>query len=251
VATCHDFFNFIAVAVLLPIELATGILQRSATTVSALLGDIGGVTYKSPLKVALKTAVKPVKHFAAWIFESERGQGVAIIFISAALIFLALMLLVRALRAMMQTRVEVSLNRVLGRRMVISVLVGIVVTVMVQSSSITTSLLVPLAGARIVTIQQAFPITVGANIGTTVTALLASMAVSGRNAGAGVTIALVHLGFNIIGTMMILPFASLRALPIRAAEWLAGTAVNSRGWAIVYVMALFYGLPALFAFLFR
>ncbi|MDB4324813.1 Na/Pi symporter [bacterium] len=251
VATCHDFFNFIAVAVLLPLELMTGFLRKSATAVAGLIGDISGATYESPLKSALQTGVKPVKELGGLLFDAERGQGIVIIGVSGLLIFGALMLLVRTLRSMMQTRVEVSLNRALGRSMVLSLLVGAIVTVMVQSSSITTSLLVPLAGAGIITLRQAFPITVGANLGTTITALLASMAVSGENAQAGVIIALVHLGFNLTATLLILPFPKIRMVPILAAEKLADTAVRSRQWAIVYVLLLFYGLPALFAVLFR
>jgi sodium-dependent phosphate cotransporter len=121
--------------------------------------------------------------------------------------------------------------------------------VMVQSSSITTSLLVPLAGAGVITIHHAFPITVGANIGTTVTSLLAVMAVSGENAIFGLTIALVHLMFNLIGTAMILPFKAIREIPIILARKLAAVAVVSPKWAILYVMLLFYGLPAALAFI--
>jgi sodium-dependent phosphate cotransporter len=130
----------------------------------------------------------------------------------------------------------------------LSIFVGIVVTVMVQSSSITTSLLVPLAGAGIITLQQAFPITLGANIGTTVTALLASMAVSGPNAQSGVTIALVHLLFNLTGTLMIYPVKAIRRIPLKMAQGLADIAANSRQWALLYVIILFYAVPALFAF---
>jgi sodium-dependent phosphate cotransporter len=251
VATCHDFFNFIAVATLLPLEMATGLLRRGATLVAELLGDVGGVHYESPLKAALKTAVAPIKGLCGALFESERAGGMLLILISATLIFGALWLLVRTLRAAMRDRVELSLNRVLGRNVLLSLAVGIIVTVMVQSSSITTSLLVPLAGAGMVTVREAFPITVGANIGTTVTALLASLAVSGPNARAGVVIALVHFGFNLVATVMILGVPRLRELPIRAASLLAATAVRSRRWAVFYVLVLFYGLPALFAFLFR
>jgi sodium-dependent phosphate cotransporter len=152
------------------------------------------------------------------------------------------------MRVAMQSRVEAFLDRFLNRSAFLSILVGIVVTVMVQSSSITTSLLVPLAGAGLITLQQAFPITLGANIGTTVTALMASMAVSGVNAQAGVTIALVHLLFNVTGTVMIYPVKAIRRIPLRLAQGLADIAVNSRQWALLYVLVLFYGLPAFFAF---
>ena len=117
----------------------------------------------------------------------------------------------------------------------LSILVGIIVTIMVQSSSITTSLLVPLAGAGLITLVQAFPITLGANIGTTVTALLASMAASGENAQSGVVIALVHFLFNITGTVMVYPVPAIRNLPLAAAARFADFAVRSRKWAVAYV----------------
>jgi sodium-dependent phosphate cotransporter len=121
--------------------------------------------------------------------------------------------------------------------------VGTIVTMMVQSSSITTSLLVPLAGAGLITLEQAFPITLGANIGTTITALLASLAVSGPNATLGVEIALVHTLFNVCGTVIIYPIKRIRNLPLRAARWLTTAAVKSKKVAIIYVITLFYILP--------
>ena len=106
----------------------------------------------------------------------------------------------------------------------------------------------PLAGAGLLKIRQAFPITIGANIGTTVTALLASLGVSGVNASAGLQIALVHLLFNVSATLVIYPIPRIREIPIRAAERLAEFASRSRGWAIAYIILLFYGIPALLAF---
>jgi sodium-dependent phosphate cotransporter len=248
VATCHDFFNFIAVTVLLVVELTTGYLRRTATWIASSIGGVSGVEYESPLDGVLKVGLAPVDGLSRLLFESPQAQGLLVIGISAVCIFGALVLLVRTMRDAMQTRVEASLNRFLRRSETLSFVLGIVVTVMVQSSSITTSLLVPLAGAGLITLPQAFPVTLGANIGTTVTALLASMAVSGVNAQAGVTIALVHFLFNITGTLMIYPIKAIRAIPLKLAQGLADIAVNSRQWALVYVLVLFYGLPALFAF---
>lgn len=248
VATCHDFFNFLTVAVLLCTELLTGYLRRTAGWLSSLFGGLSGVQYESPLDGLLKLGLGPIESLSRALFAAPQAQGTFVIGVSAAFIFGALFLLVRTMRTAMQTRVEVFLDRFLNRSGVLSILVGIVVTVMVQSSSITTSLLVPLAGAGLITLQQAFPITLGANIGTTVTALMASMAVSGVNARAGVTIALVHLLFNLTGTVMIYPVKAIRAIPLRLAQGLADIAVHSRQWALLYVLILFYGLPALFAF---
>jgi sodium-dependent phosphate cotransporter len=245
VATCHDFFNFLTVAILLSLELLTGYLQKTATFAASLLGSVSAVEYHSPLDHLLGQGLRPIEAVSAIAGEA---QGLVITGISAALIFTALFLLVRTMRAAMQARVEMFLNRFLDRSGLLSILVGVVVTVMVQSSSITTSLLVPLAGAGLITLRQAFPITLGANIGTTVTALIASLAGSGVNAQAGVTIALVHLLFNITGTVLIYPVERVRRIPLRLAQGLADLAVNSRQWALLYVVVLFYGLPALFAF---
>ncbi len=64
VATCHDFFNFIAVVVLLPLEIMTGFLRRTAVALASTLGGIGGVTYDNPLKDALKAGLEPVNSVA-------------------------------------------------------------------------------------------------------------------------------------------------------------------------------------------
>jgi solute carrier family 34 (sodium-dependent phosphate cotransporter) len=246
VATCHDFFNFITVAILLPIELMTGFLQRSATAIASNIGHVGGVELNNPLKDALSFGLAPIKG-AIGAVSDGRLTAILLILASGVLIYAALYFIVRVMRSSMEDRVESFVTRALGRSVLLSMFVGVVATVMVQSSSITTALLVPLAGAGLVTLREAFPITVGANIGTTVTALLASMAASGPNAEAALTIALVHLLFNISGTVMILPIPFMKNLPLAAATALASVAARSRLWALVYVFGLFYLLPALLA----
>ena len=245
VATCHDFFNFITVAVLLPLEITTGYLRRAAVMLASTLGGVSGVTYENPLKNALKAGLGPLKSLAGTLFEAEQAQGILLVLISALFIFGALLLLVRVMRAATQSSIEVFITRFLGRSALVSILLGAVLTVMVQSSSITTSLLVPLAGAGLLTLEQAFPVAIGANVGTTVTALLATLAVSGANAQAGVEIALVHVLFNLSGIALVYPLPFIRRLPLVAARSLARAAVESRKWALLYVLGLFYGLPAI------
>jgi sodium-dependent phosphate cotransporter len=247
VATCHDFFNFMAVAILLPLEMMTGFLRHSAEFLAGFVTDFGGMHYQSPVKGALKAGLQPVQELFAAIAPPGRIQAVLLIVFSISLILVALMLLVRVMRAATESRVESLVSRGLGQPAILSMFVGVIVTVMVQSSSITTSLLIPLAGAGVITLPQAFPITIGANIGTTITALLAALAVTGVNAEAGITIALVHLIFNVTATAMIYPVRRIRMLPIRAAQWLGEAAVESRRWAVFYVVVLFYLVPALFA----
>jgi len=251
VATVHDFFNFMAVVILLPLEMATGYLQKTATWLSSSLTGLGGVEYDSPIKGALKAALKPIKGGIHAVSDSERLQATLLILVSGLLIYFALLFLVKVMRGAMSSRVETMVSRGLYTSPIVAMILGIVVTVMVQSSSITTSLLVPLAGAGLITLEQAFPITIGANIGTTVTAFLAALAVTGPNALAGVTIAVVHLLFNVSATALIYPVKRIREIPLNMARRLARLAVRSKTMAIAYILILFYGLPALFALLNR
>ena len=249
VAICHDFFNYLAVLVLLPVEMATGFLARTAGSLADSLPDFGGGAFESPLAAGLKVAFGPIRGLAAWLFDAPQGQGMVIVLASAMLIFGALFLIVRVLHSALQSKAVSFLERSLGRSALVAMAVGCLVTAMVQSSSITTSLLVPLAGVGLITLKQAFPVTLGANLGTTFTALLASLAVSGPNAQAGVEIALTHLTFNLAGIFLIYPWPPVRNLVLSSVERFSELAANSKALAIGYLLVLFYGLPALAAFL--
>ncbi len=244
IAVCHDVFNYIAVLVLLPLEMTTGYLQRTAIWCAGFIGGFGGMEFESPLRSALSLGFAPVAA-ASDLFSGDGARAVFLIAVSAFFIFSALFLLVKVMRAAVHARVEGVLGKVLGSSGMISILVGAVVTVMFQSSSITTSLLVPLGGAGLLKLEQAFPVTIGANIGTTVTALLAALAVSGPNATAGLEIALVHLLFNLSGLLLIYPVKAIRSVPLSAARGLTTLAVRSRRLTVLWIALLFYGLPAL------
>ncbi len=134
-------------------------------------------------------------------------------------------------------------DRAIGRGPVAGVASGTVVTVLVQSSSTTTSLVVPLAGAGILTTRQIYPFTLGANIGTCITALLAATAISGPYEMVALQIALVHLLYNLVGVFTFLVIPVLRELPIRSAEWLGRRVEINRGWAVGYLLGVFFVLP--------
>jgi sodium-dependent phosphate cotransporter len=252
-ATCHDFFNYLVVIVLLPLEMATGFLARLSAIVNSLLPTIqSSAEYKSPFKVLLKTCVGWVESAISMITEDKTTASVLLIIAGALLIFGALTMIVRVMKTLVLSKAENYINRILNRGAVggfLSMMVGVILTVAVQSSSITTSLMVPLAGAGLVRIWQVFPVTVGANIGTTVTALIASLAVSGDNADVARQIAIVHLLFNLTGTLLFYVPPYTRKWPMHAAQRLARVASRSRRWALVYVLAAFYGLPALLVFI--
>ena len=245
VAVCHDFFNYLAVLVLLPLELMTGILRRTAVALGSLIEGVGGVTYESPIRAALSAGVAPLEIAGRSLFPALAGQAAFLIIISGLLIFSALYLLVTLMRAVAYGRVEVMVTDVLGSNALLSMLIGVVVTVMVQSSSIATSLLVPLAAAGLLRLEQAFPVTLGANVGTTVTAFLAALAVSGPNAAAGLEIALVHLLFNLSGILLVYPVVAIRRVPLRLALAVTRVALRSRKLVVFWIVGLFYGVPTI------
>ncbi len=250
VATCHDAFNFLAVLVLLPLEIVTGFLSKSAATLADRLPSMGGGDFDSPIAVVLKAAIAPLQSLAETLFAAPQAQGVLLVACSGALIFASLMLIVRTLHATLLSRAERMIEVALGNSGVLAILIGCIVTAMVQSSSITTSLLVPMAGVGLITLRQAFPVTIGANLGTTMTALMASLAVSGPNAQAGIEIALTHLGFNLAATLLIYPWPPVRGSILNVVTRFADLATRSKLLAIAYLLVLFYGLPAAAAFLF-
>lgn len=243
VAIVHDMFNYLAVAVLLPLELMTGYLQQTAVAIGSFVEGAGGVTYQSPIRAVLNAGFAPIESLGRALFEVQLGQAAFLLVVSALFIFAALYLLVRTMRTAAHGRVEVMVTGLLGSSAVLAMLIGVVVTVMVQSSSITTSLLVPLAAAGVLRLEQAFPVTLGANVGTTVTAFLAALAVSGPNAAAGLEIALVHLLFNVTGILLVYPVPGIRRIPLRLAETVTGIALRSKRMVIVWVVGLFYGIP--------
>jgi solute carrier family 34 (sodium-dependent phosphate cotransporter) len=247
-ATVHDFFNLIAVAILLPLELATGVLSGMAETLSELLRGRefdASQPGTSPIRAAVKLPVGWAEH------NLEFGGATSPVFVALGLviIFTALTLITRNMRRLVAGGVERAMNRIIGRGGgAIGILVGIGVTVAVQSSTITTSILVPLVAAGILTLPSAYPITVGANIGTTITALIASLAVQRPE---GLTIALVHTLFNLSAVAIIFPLKQLRMLPVRLAERLAVVATRRHTAVFAYIVGLFILLPLLGLFLIK
>ena len=242
-ATVHDFFNLLAVAVLLPVELLTGYLSEVAGWITDLVIGTSGASFKSPLKAAVKMPAGWIKDLLSELGTQGDLKGALMIVIGLVFIFVALAFVTRNMRLLVADRVEAAINRTLGAGSgLVAIVLGMIITVAVQSSSITTSVLVPLAAAGVLSLENVYPVTLGANVGTTVTALLASLA---TGSPAAVTVALVHTLFNLSGIALFYPVRSLRALPIRLATGLARIGAERRTWAVTYVLAMFLVIPLL------
>lgn len=121
-------------------------------------------------------------------------------------------------------------------------------TICVQSSSITTSALTPLVALQIITVEDMLPLTLGANIGTTCTAFLAAIVTEKKSA---IQIALCHLWFNIFGIIIWFPVPIMRAIPLKIAGLLAERTVWYKWFGTYYILTFFVVFPLLlFAFSF-
>ncbi len=242
-ATVHDFFNVVVVAILLPLELLTGFISNLAERVSEPLVGSAGTEWKSPVKALVKEPVGWLKDLWGNVGADGNVLGTLMVVCGIAAVLLALALVTKNMRRLVAARVEQSLNTALGKGSgMVALLVGVAVTISVQSSSITTSMLIPLAAAGVLSLRNIYPVTLGANVGTTITALLAALATSRPEA---LTIALVHTLFNIAGILLLYPIAVLREIPIRGAETLARVAVERRLLAVAYVVGVFIAVPFL------
>ncbi|QNF18922.1 Na/Pi cotransporter family protein [Aeromonas jandaei] len=244
-ATVHDFFNLMAVVIFLPLELMFGLLQHSAEWLANMLVgsanmSMKGMDFMKPLTAPAQQLID-----SAVAFLPGKGAAIATIVIGILLILASVTYLGKVLQKVLVGRAKEVLHKALGRGPLSGITSGALVTIMVQSSSTTTSLMIPLAGGGVFNTRQLYPFTLGANIGTTITALLAATAISGAGAQLALTIALVHVLFNVFAVVLIYGLPFLRDLPVRAAEGLARIGSENKLLALGYVAGLFFALPAL------
>ena len=124
---------------------------------------------------------------------------------------------------------------------------GFLTTAAIRSSTVTTSLVVPLVAKKVVKLKAAIPFILGANIGTTITAFIASS----FNSNAAISIALAHFLFNFIGMLIFLPTPFVRDIPIRLADKLGRLTLRYRLVGFSYVLMTFFVVPFSLIFLSR
>ena len=241
-ATVHDFFNLICVSILFPIELATGYLEKTATLMNSIFSNVGDVKFVSPIKKVKKPAVSLIQKVTILLAGSKLAAYIIMAILSLIILFFALYFIVKVMKSLVVNRAEIILDNVIQRSPLLGLFAGLAFTIVVQSSSITTSLLIPLVAAGILTVEAAFPITIGANIGTTTTAILASFATGNISA---IIIAFAHFLFNLTGTVCIYPIKFFRMVPISLAKAFGDLAATKRRYAFIYVIGIFFLIPTL------
>lgn len=243
-ATVHDFFNLYSIVIFLPLEVALhpleklgGILATSMTNGSGT--SLGGFNLTAAVTKPISNAV-----IATLSSLPETAGSLLTIAIGIGMVIASVLWLGKLLRAVMTGKARGIVDAAIGRGPLSGIASGTLVTVLVQSSSTTTSLVVPLAGAGVLTTRQIYPFTLGANVGTCVTALLAATSISGPSEFFALQIALVHLSYNVAGVVLFMSLPLLRELPIQSSQWLGGLVERNRGWAFGYIGAVFFVLPS-------
>lgn len=236
-STVHDFFNVLAAMTILPLEILFHPIEKIAVFAQGVFEGAGGMSMASPLKA--------IMHPLSEVVVGLVPHMIPLMVIALGLLFLCLQQMMKVMKGAVLSRLESLFDRVLFRNDAASFSLGMVCTAAVQSSSATTSLVVPLAGTGVLTIKQIFPYTLGANVGTTITAILASFSTGSQ---AAVTVALAHLTFNIMGIAIFYPLSALPiALATKAGKWASQSKKSSVSVIIIYLSLIF--LPLLYIFL--
>ncbi len=241
-ATVHDFFNVFAVILLFPIEIAFGLLEKTASGLASFLFGTVSVSneFNSPIKAGIKWGVHHIENLC---FENN----IVFIILSVLLTFAMLYSIVKLLRSLVLDNVQQFFDQYIFKTAIRGILFGMLLTIMVQSSSITTSTIVPLAGAGVLTLRQVYPFTLGANIGTTITAILAALTLNVT----ALVAAFAHLFFNLFGILIIYVNPLFRDIPINLANWISEVAIKNKFIPLVYLVCFFFLLPFLIIFIGR
>ncbi len=241
----HDIFNVFIVLLLFPLEMATGYLRRTAGFLAEAFGQYGGINIMNPLKTVINPVVSFLQHTLTDIFGlASVPTGVIMLITALILLFSALFVMLKIMKSTVAKRAEIVFDKFLGRGGLTGILMGLTFTAIVGSSSVTTCILVPIVASGITTVEMIFPITMGANLGTTVTSMLAAL--TGNIAG--ITIAFAHLVFNLTGVVVVYNVGVIKRGIIQLSEKIAVVCAERRMLAFAYVLGIFYIIPILFIF---
>lgn len=256
-ALMHDIFNLLTVALLFPLEWISallnptggkGLLTVSAERIAAALGFEADAKPSNFLKMITQPLVDLAEGAVGLVVATGVTSGVLVAVIGLLLLFTSLVLMTKNLRGALLRKIETMFRAVFFRNDLLAYIIGTITTIMVQSSSVTTSLIVPLAGAGAVKLRRVFPFMLGANLGTTITGLIAATAISndpgseidGRTLA--MTVAIAHVLFNIVGTIIWYP---LRLIPMSLARSYARLAAESKRYAFLFLFVVFIVIPLL------
>lgn len=247
-ASIHDMYNLVSLLIWFPLELAFGILGRISAWISeTFAGEDAGVV--GAVFEGMGEAVTFVTGPGADLLEWAVGPlgdlwgGITLIVVGIALILLVINFIGKMLKSLLVGTAEKIFHNAIGRGPLSGIASGTLITVLVQSSSTTTALAVPLAGSGKFSLTQIYPFTVGANIGTTLTALIAAFGFTGSEGQAALQAASVHMLYNLFSAVVVFSIPFLRPLPVTMARFLADLGAENKMYVVAWVLGMFLVLP--------
>ncbi|XP_003226172.2 sodium-dependent phosphate transport protein 2B [Anolis carolinensis] len=195
--------------------------------------------------------IKKCQHIFAGSDLPDLAIGLILLAFSLLVLCTCLILIVKLLNSVLKGQVASVIKKTLNTDFpfpfswltgYMAMLVGAGMTFIVQSSSVFTSAITPLVGIGVISIERAYPLTLGSNIGTTTTAILAALASPGSRLKYSLQIALCHFFFNISGILLWYPIPFMR-IPIRLSKGLGNVTAKYRWFAIFYLLFCFFLIP--------
>jgi sodium-dependent phosphate cotransporter len=239
-ASSHAVFNILSALIFFPLEYYWKILSRSSDFLAGHMSHAG--VLGEGWFFFHDTFISPI---AGWLPGLVQVQPWVILFCSLVLLFMSIYALTLIFKYLiLRGGGGKRLKNWLGNPFR-SLLTGIGTTAAIHSSSVTTSFCVMIAATEKVSPKKIFPYIMGANVGTTVTALIAAI---GRS-DAAISIALAHFLFNLFGVLLFFPFPFLRNIPMLVAKWTADKAHQNLAFAFGYLTLIFFAIPFLVIFM--
>lgn len=233
--TYHDFFNILTVILLFPLEYYYGFLSSLA---SRLAGNFA--PFFEPAENVVTSFSFGFAHITDWLIRSVPNPLFLAIF-ALVILFTSILIFRRTTSNLLKAGEPEAFRRFFFKNHIKSFFWGILTTAAIRSSTITTSVVVPIVAKKMATLRQAAPFILGANIGTTITAFIAVFL--NATTSAAITIALVHLLFNLIGVLLFFPIPFLRDIPVRLANSLGRLTLRYRIIGFVYLLSTFFIIP--------
>ena len=234
--TYHDFFNILTVFILFPLEQYYGFLSSlSSKIVSYFYTPLE--SNAQPTFSTSWSGFNPIIDFLV----STISNGFILVVFSFVLLFSSILLFRKLISGLLLASSPERFSRFFFKNTGKSFFWGIATTAAIRSSTITTSVVVPIVAQKIVTLPKAVPFILGANLGTTITAFIA--ATFNANTSSAISIAMAHFLFNLIGIIIFYPLPVLRRIPITLANWLGRLTLKYRLVGFVYILMTFFFIP--------
>lgn len=238
--TYHDFFNILTTIILFPLEYYFGFLSGMARNIATRFfhEPAGAVSVDfSFLGGRFESLINLLKGMI--------NNGFLLGFLSIALLFGSIIFFRKVITHILGFGTPEKFQRFFFRNTLKSFGWGLLTTAAIRSSTVTTSLVVPLVAKKVVKLKSAVPFILGANIGTTITAFLAAT----FNSNAAISIAIAHFLFNLIGVLIFLPIPFVKDIPLKLANGLGRLTLRYRLVGFSYLLFTFFFIPFLLIYL--